>query len=65
VPPDGVTVAVPVDPPKQNTFVWDVDNERAEAGSVNVTVAVSVHRFASVTVTVYVPAISPEAVWLV
>src|SRR6478736_2686683 len=57
VPTVGVTVADPVAPPKQSTFVCALMAAvNAAAGSVMVTVAVVVHPPASVTVTVYVPA---------
>ena len=53
VPPEAVTVAEPVDPPKQFTLVCAViEAETAVAGSVMVAVAVVVQPFASVTVTV-------------
>ena len=63
MPPVAVTVAEPVAPPKQSTFVCAVIvAANAAAGSVMVTVAVVVHPPASVTVTVYVPAARPVAV---
>ena len=63
MPPDANTVADPSVPPLQETFVCaDIFAERAVSGSVIVTVLGIVHRFASVTVTVYVPAIKPVAV---
>ena len=61
VPFAPAAVAVPV-LPLHFTSTWLVVAERATAGSVIVTVFGTVHRFASVTVTVYVPAIKPVAV---
>jgi hypothetical protein len=52
VPPEGVAVAVPLEPPKQLTFVPEALALRAEEGVVMVTVSVSVHALASVAVTV-------------
>ena len=60
-----MAVAVPVAPPKHATSTWLVVTVSAAAGCVIVTFAVAVHRLASVTVTVYVPAISPVAVIVV
>jgi hypothetical protein len=56
-----VTVALPVFPPKQSTGE-EVADAASTGGSVIVTDAVVVHPFASVTVTVYDPAINPVAV---
>ena len=60
-----MAVAVPVAPPKHATLTWLVVTVSAAAGCVIVTLAVAVQRLASVTVTVYVPAISPVAVIVV
>ena len=60
-----MAVAVPVEFPKQRTLTWLVPTVSAAAGCVMVTLAVWVHRLASVTVTIYVPAISPVAVTVV
>ena len=51
VPPVAAVIARPLFPPLQLTFVCDVVSEMA-AGCVIVTVAVFVHVFASVTVTI-------------
>jgi hypothetical protein len=61
VPPPTLTVAVPFDPPKQETFVCVAETVNA-AGCVMLNVAVVTHAFASVIVQVYVPAASPDAV---
>jgi hypothetical protein len=61
VPPEVVTEAVPVVPPLQSTGVVAVVAVTA-VGCVKVTLAVVLHPFASVTVTVYDPAINPVAV---
>ena len=66
MPPPGVTVAVPFEPPKQDTAcVCTAEAVTAEAGWVIVTVADFVQRLASVTTTVYVPAVNPVAVAVV
>jgi hypothetical protein len=63
VPPLPAALAVPVLAPKHKTFVCvGTDAVNADAGCVTVVVAVAVHPFASVTVTVYVLAASPVAV---
>ena len=62
MPPAGIAVAVPVVPPKHATLTWVVVTVSAAAGWVIVTLAVAVQRFASVTVTVYGPAVRPVAV---
>ena len=49
----------PVFPPKHATGVVEVESEIAAAGCVMVADVVAVHKFASLTVTVYVPAINP------
>src|SRR5688572_30292071 len=64
VPPPAVAVALPVFPPKQRTGVM-VAETVSNVGCVIVTVAVLVHPLASVTVTVYVPAVKPVAAALV
>jgi len=60
-PPAGVAVAVPVDDPLHNTLTCVVPTVSA-TGWVIVTLAVLIHRLASVTVTIYVPAARPVAV---
>jgi len=60
VPPPAVTVALP--PTEHVGLVLDVILAVNAAGAVNVTFAVAVHPFASVTVTVYEPAAKPLAV---
>ena len=63
VPPLAVTVADPLVPPKQLTFVLEeIKVDKAADGSVMVTVAVVLQLLSSVTVTVYVPAESPLAI---
>jgi len=61
VPPVELAVADPLLPPKQLMLVTDVVATNA-AGWVMATVAVAVHELASVAVTVYVPAVNPDAV---
>ena len=56
MPPEAVTEAVPVEAPKHNTLVPEHNAETAVAGWVIVVEQDVVHPFASVTVTVYVPA---------
>jgi hypothetical protein len=63
-PPAGVAVAVPVDDPLHNTLTCVVPTVSA-TGWVIVTLAVLIHRLASVTVTIYVPAARPVAVAVV
>ena len=65
VPPDGIAVACPVAPPLQSIFIPLAVADRASAGSVNVVLADVVQPCASVTVTVYVPAVKPVAVMVV
>ena len=61
-PPVGVVIeAAPFEPPKHETFVWDAGVKEIAVGCVIVAEAVAVQLFASVTVTVYVPAANPEA----
>ncbi|MNT53061.1 hypothetical protein D3C72_1901290 [compost metagenome] len=62
VPPVTATVADPVAEPLHAIFVCALAVATKAAGSVIVKLWVSVHPFASVTVTVYVPAESPVAV---
>jgi hypothetical protein len=63
VPPVAEAVADPSLPPLQLTLVDEVIDTLTEvAGSVMVTVSVSSHPLASVTVTVYVPADKPLTV---
>jgi hypothetical protein len=59
VPPVTVTVAEPVVPPLHNTLLTAVEVARAETGSMIVTISVIVQPLASVTVTVFTPAVSP------
>ena len=57
MPPVAVTLALPLLPPKQLTLVVAVAvAANADAGCVIATLAVAVHPFASVMVTVYEPA---------
>mgnify|MGYP006961380426 CR=1 FL=1 len=58
MPPDAVTVAVPLLPPLQLTLVCDVVAVIA-VGWVIVTLRTTVQLLASRTVTVYVPAVNP------
>ena len=58
VPPEAVTEATPVQLPLHSTFVCDPVVVKA-GGCVMLKVRVVVHPFASVTVTVYVPAQRP------
>ena len=60
VPPDPFAVADPSLPPLQLTFVFATVDAANTAGSVMVTLEVAVHELASDTVTVYVPADTPE-----
>ena len=62
MPPVAEIVAVPVDWPKQFTFVWAELATRAAAGSEMVALAVVLQPLSSVTVTKYVPAVRPVAV---
>ena len=59
MPPLAVTLAVPSLPPKQLTGVEVHEAETDDEGSVTIASQVAVHPFASVTVTVYVPAVNP------
>ena len=61
MPPLGVTVAVPFEPPFPDTPVIDSAAFKADAGWLTVTLSVSWTELLLVTVTEYVPAISPEA----
>ena len=63
--PQGLSVAVPVASPKQFASVAMAVAVNATAGWVTVAVAVVVHDAASVTVTVYVPAVRFVAVAVV
>ena len=49
----------PVPPPKHATGIVDVESPMAAAGCVITTDVISEQRLASLTVTVYVPAINP------
>lgn len=63
VPPLPVTVASPTVPPLQAILVWPVMVATTPStGSVIVVLEVYIHPFASVTVTLYVPAVKPVAV---
>ena len=62
VPPTAVTVAAPVLIPLHSTFVWAVIFAVNCAGSVITTEVLEVQPFASVAVTLYVPAVRPVAV---
>ena len=55
-------MAEPLDPPLQDTFVCAAVAVMIVVGCVIVKVLVAVHPLASVTVTVYVPALNPVAV---
>jgi hypothetical protein len=60
VPPEPLTVTLPVELPKQRTFVCNPTLAvSAAVGCVIVTNLVAVQPFASVTVTLYVPATRP------
>ena len=59
VPPDPLAVAEPLFPPLQLMFVFTTELATTAEGSVMVTLDVLVHEFASDTVTVYVPAVTP------
>ena len=61
-PPDGVTEAVPLDPPLQDTFVCAPVAVLIAVGCVMVKFLVVWHVFASVMVTVYAHGASPDAV---
>ena len=61
VPPTAKALADPFEPPLQLTLVTVVEAVTA-VGCVIVTLAVVVHVFASVTVTVYVPAVKADFV---
>ena len=63
-PPVTVTEIEPLLPPKQLTFVAEI-RCWISSGCVTVTLAVAVQLFASLTVTVYVPAIKFVAVCVV
>jgi hypothetical protein len=65
VPPVGATLAEPLPPPLQDTFIKVDAVAPSEVGSATVAVAVVVQLCASVTITVYVPAGSPLAVAVV
>ena len=61
MPPDGVAVAVPLEPPLQFTVVLLIETVIPEV-LATVTVCVRGHPLAPVTVTVYVPAHRLDAV---
>jgi hypothetical protein len=65
VPFDGFAVAVPFDAPLQVTALTLVVTLNAADGWMIVTEAVPTHKFASVTVTIYVPAARLTAVEVV
>ena len=63
VPPEALTVAAPVEPPKHATLVCEAAAAlKAVAGWVMVTEAVVDPELASEIVTVYEPAVKPVAV---
>ena len=59
VPPVPLAVADPLFPPLQLMFVFTTELATTAVGSVIVVLAVVVQLFASDTVTVYVPAVTP------
>ena len=59
MPPVTLAVADPSLPPLQLTAVFTTELATKAVGSVMVTLDVFVHEFASVMVTVYVPAATP------
>jgi hypothetical protein len=61
VPPPGVTLTEPLFPPLQDTLVRVEPVAVSVVGCVTVAVEVAVQLCASVTVTVYVPAVRPVA----
>jgi hypothetical protein len=63
--PAAVAVAVPVLPPLQVTLVPATVADKVQPGCPTVLAHVAVQLFASVTVTVYVPAINPVIVAVV
>ena len=60
VPPAADAVADPLLPPLHETFVWETAATEIAAGSVIVIMLKAEHAFASVTVQVHDPALSPE-----
>ena len=62
VPPEALTEPAPSFPPLQLTLDVTLADTMSKEGSEMVMLAVSVQPLASVTVTVYVPEDSPEAV---
>jgi hypothetical protein len=64
VPPLAVTLAEPLLPPLHETFVWPTGVTTIAGGAVRLKVAVPVQAFASVTVTVHVPAVSPVTLFV-
>ena len=65
VPPEPLAVADPSFPPLQLMFVFTTELATTAVGSVMAVVAIDVQLFASVTVTVYVPATNPFVVAVV
>ena len=65
VPPVADAVAPPSFPPLQLTLLSTTVAATSTAGSSTTTVSVAVHPFASVAVTVNVPAVNPVAVAVV
>jgi hypothetical protein len=65
VPPAAVTVAWPLAPPLQLTFVCAVMDAVNTRGSVILTEVVAVQLLASETVTLYVPCVRPVAIAVV
>jgi len=53
--------AAPFEPPKQETLVCDAGVTEIAVGCVIVKFRVAVHKLASVTVTIYAPALKPVA----
>ena len=59
MPPDTKTLAAPLLPPLQDTFVWEAALAAKAGGCVMVKVLVAVQLFPSVTVQVQVPTDNP------
>jgi hypothetical protein len=56
--------AAPLLPPLHDTFVWLTGVTTSAGGAVMLNVAVPVQAFASVTVTVHVPAVRPVTLFV-
>lgn len=65
VPPVAFPLAVPLQSPKQVTFVEEAIDAVGDPALGTVTLKLAVHPLASVTVTAYVPAARPVAVCVV